>query len=351
MKNTINGVSLFANVGIGETYVHKHGINITVANEFLKERCEFYRHLHPDVEVVCGDITDKSVYETVILEAKKCNCEFLLATPPCQGMSLAGKKDPKDKRNLLIEYVICAIKELHLKYVIIENVPAMLSTKIEINNEILTIKDYIYKNLKPLNYHINYDVVDAADYGTAQYRKRAIFLISTVGRWEFPEKEKKITLKEVIGHLPSLESGEDSNIPFHKAKIHNERHIECMRHTPEGKSAFDNDVYYPKRPDGKKVSGYDTTYKRMSWDKPAPTITMGNGAVSSQNNVHPGRPLGNGMYSDARVLTLKELFIVTGLPEGWEPPPNTREPLVRKVIGECLLPKLVERLIETMPKG
>ena len=350
MENAINGLSLFANVGIGETYAYKHGIDIKVANELLKDRCEFYKYLYPDTEVVCGDITDKFVYDEIISKAKKHKCVFLLATPPCQGMSLAGKKDPKDERNLLIKYVIDAIKDLRPKWVIIENVSAMLSTEIEVDNKILNIKHYICNNLWPLGYYITNAVVDAADYGTAQYRRRAIFLISNIDYWDFPEKEKQIPLKDVIGHLPSLESGEDSGIPFHKAKVHNERHIECMRYTPEGKTAFENEIYYPKRPDGKRVSGYNTTYKRMRWDKPAPTITMGNGAVSSQNNVHPGRPLGNGRYSDARVLTLKELFIVTGLPEDWMPPPNTKELLVRQVIGECLLPKLVERLIETMPR-
>ena len=49
----------------------------------------------------------------------------------------------------------------------------------------------------------------------------------------------------------------------------------------------------------------------MHWDKPAPTITMKNGSISSQNNVHPGRLLPNGTYSDARVLTVAELSILT----------------------------------------
>ena len=61
---------------------------------------------------------------------------------------------------------------------------------------------------------------------------------------------------------------------------------------------------------GRKIKGYNTTYKRIEWDKPAPTITMCNGGISSQNNVHPGRLQKDGTYSDARVLTLRELFIL-----------------------------------------
>jgi DNA (cytosine-5)-methyltransferase 1 len=364
-NKTINGLSLFANVGIGETYIHKHGVKIKVANEFLKDRCDFYRHLHPDVDVIEGDITDRKIYNKIIKRAKEHKCEFILATPPCQGMSIArGKKNPEDERNLLIKYVMGAIKDLNPKYVIIENVPTMLDTEIKVGRKTLTIEDYIKGSLERLGklkgrdeYFVNHLVIDAAHYGTPQHRRRVIFLISNVARWEFPNVERIIPLKEVIRHLPSLEAGEESpNDKYHKAPKHNEKHVEWMRHTPEGRSAFDNKVHYPKVKDKesgnyRRIKGYSTTYKRMSWDKPAPTVTMGNGSISSQNNVHPGRPTDvKGIYSDARVLTLRELFIITGLPDDWEPPEWAEDSLTRKVIGECFLPRLVERLVEVMPR-
>ena len=55
----INGLSLFANVGIAETYLKDVGVNIVIANELLEERAEFYRYLYPDCMMVQGDITDK----------------------------------------------------------------------------------------------------------------------------------------------------------------------------------------------------------------------------------------------------------------------------------------------------
>lgn len=347
----MNGVSLFANVGIGETYTPLHGVHIKVANELLKDRAVFYEKMYPDVTMICGDITDPDIFKEIVQKSLQENVDFVLATPPCQGMSNAGQKKLKDERNLLIIDAVEAIKAISPSFVIIENVPSILKTDIEVNGKIISITAYIKSELEK-EYSINYKIIDAADYGTPQIRKRAIFLLTKhkYGEWKFPKKQERITLMETIGHLPTLESGWKSNTPFHNAKVHNERHIEAMRHTPTGKSAFSNEVYYPKREDGKKVSGYNTTYKRMEWNKPAPTITMGNGAISSQNNVHPGRKLDNWHYSDARVLTLKEIFILTGLPEDWRPPKGTNENLVREVIGECLLPKLVEELIKTMPK-
>ena len=346
----LKGVSLFANVGIAETYIEKHNIKIVVANELIEKRAKFYSELYSDCNMICGDITNKEIYNKVLNEAKKNNCDFLLATPPCQGMSVAGKMQEDDPRNSLIKYVVKFIKDLRPSNIIIENVPGVLKTYIEKDGKKIKIVDFIENELKKENYFINYQIVDTADYGTPQTRKRAIFLISNKGLWKFPMKQQQITVREAIGHLPSLESGEKSDIPYHFAKNHNKRHILWMKHTPTGQTALNNKVYYPQKENGTKIKGYSTTYKRIEWDKPAPTITMANGSISSQNNVHPGRLLPNGTYSDARVLSLKEIFILTGLPDDWKPPKWASETLIRQVIGEGIPPRLIDNLLNTIPK-
>lgn len=344
----MNGVSLFSNVGIAETFIKNHDINIVVANELLEKRAEFYNFLYPKTKMICGDITKKDIFEKVLKEALNKKCQFLIATPPCQGMSVAGKMKEDDPRNSLIKYAIKMIKELKPKYIIIENVVGVLKASIIIKNEKIKIVDYLKSELK--EYFINYKVVDVADYGTPQTRKRAIFLISKNKKWEFPKTQNIITVKEAIGYLPSLESGENSDIPYHYAKKHNERHILWLKHTPTGRTALNNEVHYPKKEDGTRIKGFQTTYKRIEWDKPAPTITMANGSVSSQNNVHPGRLKEDGTYSDARVLSLKEIFILTGLPENWKPAPWASENLIREVIGEAIPPKLIDEILKTIPK-
>ncbi len=346
----MKGVSLFANVGIAETYIKNHDIKIVVANELLEKRAKFYQEHYKNCNMICGDITVKDIYNQVLQEAKKQNCEFLIATPPCQGMSVAGKMKKDDPRNSLVKYVIKFIKDLRPTSIIIENVPGILKTYLEQNGKKIQIVDFVKNELEKLNYFINYDVVDAADYGTPQTRKRAIFLISKNDIWQFPKKQKQITVKEAIGHLPPLESEEKSDILYHCAKKHNDRHILWLKHTPTGKTALDNKIYYPQKEDGTRIKGYKTTYKRIEWDKPAPTITMANGSVSSQNNCHPGRLQKDGTYSDARVLTIKEILILTGLPDDWTPPAWASENLIRQVIGEGIPPRLIDNLLETMPK-
>jgi len=345
----MNGVSLFANVGIGETYIESHNINIVVANELLEKRVAFYKEHHKNCNMIHGDITNKAIFNKVLNQARKYNCNFLLATPPCQGMSVAGKMNKDDPRNYLIKYVIEFIKELKPTHILIENVQGILNTSILINGIKTRVTEYINNELRQLDYFINPIVVDASDYGTPQSRKRAIFLISKFSKWELPNKENKMTVRDAIGHLPSIESNETSSIEYHYAKKHNDRHVSFLKHTPSGKTALHNDIYYPKKEDGTRIKGYSTTYKRIDWNKPAPTITMANGSVSSQNNVHPGTLQLNGTYSDARVLSLKEIFILTGLPDDWHPPKWASENLIRQVIGEGIPPKLIDRLLSTIP--
>ena len=345
----IYGCSLFSNVGIDETYFEKNGIKIVVANELLEKRCEFYKHLYPNSEMICGDITKPQVFNLLVKKYKEQGCKFLIATPPCQGMSQAGKMDENDVRNRLIIDTIKFIKETLPENIIIENVPGILKFSINVKGEYIKIVDYISTELEKLKYYINYSVLDAADYGTPQYRKRAIFLISKIKKWDFPKKQSLITVRDVIGDLPSLESGEKSKIKYHNAKEHNKNHILWMKHTPTGKTALDNIEFYPKK-NGRKIKGYNTTYKRIDWDRPAPTITMCNGGISSQNNVHPGRLQKDGTYSDARVLTILELLRLTGLPDDWDIPPNATDNLIRQVIGEAFPPRFAEAMLKTMPK-
>lgn len=83
----------------------------------------------------------------------------------------------------------------------------------------------------------------------------------------------------------------------------------------------------------------------MDWDKPAPTITMANGVLSSQCNVHPGRRLEDGTYSDARVLTIYEIMKLFTIPDDWNIPEWASDNLIRQSIGEGVPPLLIEKIV------
>ncbi len=141
---------------------------------------------------------------------------------------------------------------------------------------------------------------------------------------------------------------------WHYPPKHVYRQVYSLMHTPTGQSAFDNiDELRPKKQDGSFVKGFKNTYKRQSWDKPGYTVTMYNRTIGSQNNVHPGRFIGKDennypIYSDARVLSIYELLLVSSLPKDWDIPNWASEHFIRQVIGEGIPPLLVKEILSEM---
>ena len=369
----INALSLFANVGIAETYLHEVGVNVIVANELLEERARFYKHVYPQCHMVVGDIKNDAIKDQILSLSRENNVEFIIATPPCQGMSKAGHKDNDDIRNILILHAIELIKKLNPKYVLIENVVQQLKTEIIYNGKKMLIPDIVKLELGA-NYTINKNhILDTEKFGVPQKRRRALFLLvrKDIGRtWEIPElNEDIVTLRDAIGDLPSLDppvkdidnTGEifpDFELKkeqglavskWHYARPHVWRNIECMLHTPTGCSARKNAIFYPKNKDGKLVGGSIQAYTRMDWDQPAPTVTTYNHTISSFRNVHPGvYNEETGLYSDPRVLTIFELMRVTTLPDDWNIHEWASELLIRQVIGEGIPPLAIKKVVKEL---
>ena len=199
----LRALSLFSSAGVAETYFEMHGIHVKIASELLRERAALYRHLYPKSNMIEGDITDENVYNSVIDIAKKEKCNFIIATPPCQGMSTAGLQRKDDPRNRLIIEVVKAIKDIHPKFVIIENVPEILQTKIEIEGEWILIDKYLHKELDNDYFFNENKIVNAMYYGVAQSRERCVYLLTSKEYewiWEFPEPSTHITtMRDVIG--------------------------------------------------------------------------------------------------------------------------------------------------------
>jgi len=336
-KRRLIGLSLFANVGIAEAYLKEIGIDIVVANELIDKRAKFYSDVYPDTHMIVGDITNDEVRSQIVNEAIGRGVNFILATPPCQGMSVAGNRAEFDERNQLIYYAVDVIQRVNPQFVFIENVPTILKTKIIVGDITMLIPDYLKKVLA--NYRFNTEsLVKSMDYGVPQMRERNIFLlvrndIDIV--WEFPPKQPHVNLEEAIGHLPSLDPLLREGIEFTLEKFpeyekkkmegekiskwhcppkHSWKQVEWMIHTPTGRSAIYNTIYYPQKENGEHIVAHHNHYRRMYWDKPSRTITQNNGVISSLSCVHPGRPYkynNETLYSDARVLSIYELLIVS----------------------------------------
>lgn len=373
-------MSLFSNIGVGEAYLDKIGIEVVVANELVRRRANLYSQIYPQANMICGDITDHRIYNKLIEEGIKQKIDIIKATPPCQGMSNAGQKRKWDPRNNLIIPVIGIITTVRPKYAFIENVSTLLVTKISHKGQEILISDLIGRKLSEY-YHINIYTIDTKDYSVPQFRERAIILFTRRDQrkiWTIPPKDKKIvTMKDAIGSLsivdPFVKDISCSELKklfpkyyerkaaaqriskWHNPPHHIRRQVEIMMRTPTGCSAFDNKIYKPRKANGELVRGYKNTYKRQNWDTPAYTVTMDNRKISSQNNVHPGRYLGKNkrneeLYSDPRALTLYEIMKIMTIPDNWPVPNNVSQPFLRSVIGEGIPPLFVKKTFQELIK-
>lgn len=372
----LRGLSLFSNVGVAEAGIENiKDVKMLIANEIDHKRCLFYSCVHPNTIVIEGDITNESVRTTIVEESKKLNINFILATPPCQGMSEAGNRLEFDERNELIYYAVDVIKRLRPQFAIIENVPTILKTKIKYKGHIVTIPEYLHAELDECYNFNKHSLIKAMDCGVPQMRERNIFLLVRNDQniiWEFPQKQNVVTLEKAIGHLPSVDPMLREGLEFtlkkfpnfldkkeaalkiskwHRPPVHSWKQVEWMMHTPTGKSAIYNKIFYPQKADGTPVVAHHNHYRRMYWDKPARTMTQNNGVISSLACVHPGRPYilnGDILYSDPRVLTIYELLIVSSLPLDWNIPDWANETFIRRVIGEGIPSRMITVIVNEL---
>lgn len=350
--------SLFSCIGSGEYYLENHGLKCLLANECDEERAKYFSAMYPDAEMIQGKIEDK--YDELVKRFKELGCKLLIATPPCQTFCRQKSKNfLSDPRLKLFIHLVNFIKDTEPEWIVIENANEFLNFShpdiVELEGK--TIGDYIKDNLEECGYKVNFAIANAAYYGTAQNRVRSFTLASKNGVWLFPKADRfSKSLWEVIGNLPSLEAGEDSGIKYHKAPVLsndiNKSKLlrDVLSHTATGCSPKDN--ANPKY----QMPGwgfFEAKGARKSWDKPSNTIESGSDSVEGLRTVHPGRLLADGTYSDARACTLLEILLLNGLPSDYEIPQGfddeKHEAFMRDVMGEILLPRMLERIIETLP--
>ena len=238
-----------------------------------------FLHNHPEAKGFCGDIWElKDDIVNYYKEKYSDNPFIVIATPPCQGMSSNGmgtilnnlKKGIRpelDPRNKLVVPAIDIIKELRPDWVIFENVPNMINTVIEDGDGVISIIEYINRELGD-DYVGKPQVIDVADYGVPQHRNRLLTILTRTqeGKEEYrsskqlipipthSEKktmfsEKWLTLKDAIFDLPPLSSRPGDNIdphnPLHKVPVLDEVKLSWVHNTPEGQTAMNNQCINP----------------------------------------------------------------------------------------------------------
>lgn len=314
---------------------------------------------HVEIEESANIIYDSNFVNSKLLGTDICNItdeqigewkrefgdiDVVIGGPPCQGFSLAGKRDPDDFRNQLFKYYSNIVSVIHPKAFIFENVRLLTSMKTSDGKMFI---DCIFDSFSKAGYRLVKKELNMADYGIPQSRERVVIVgvrddINKV--FDFPlathqqdteilslfDLQKQITFRESTSDLDFLESGEVSADPLHWSIAHPEHVIRWLRDVPEGCSAHEN-----TDPDLRPPSGFNTTYKRIKWDEPCSTITTNFSMISGCRNVHPTATRSLTIREAARAQSFPDEFVFVGK---WGD--------IRKAIGNAVPPLFAELIAE-----
>ena len=325
-------ISLFSSAGVGCYGFKSQGFECIATNELIPRRLDIQRFNDKckyNTGYICGDISEDDTKKQLLSEIelwkkkeKLSKVDVIVATPPCQGMSVANHKKSETEiiRNSLVVESIKLIKDIKPRFFVLENVAAFMKTICtDIDGVDKSISDAIQNNLGGMYSYVS-QIINFKDYGACSSRQRTLVigvlneLADEISPYElYPSQKQEKTLRDVIGELKSLNSfGEiDDNDIYHAFRVYPEHMRNWICDLKEGQSAFENEEDH-KKPhqikDGKIVINQQKNgdkYKRQFWDKVGPCIHTRNDQLASQNTVHP---------TDDRVFSIRELMQMMTVP-------------------------------------
>ncbi len=246
--------------------------------------------------------------------------DVLVATPPCQGISVQNhkKKDEINRNSLVVESVEM-VEKIRPKVFVFENVMAFEKTLCITKDEsIMPIGEFIREALGE-SYVISSRILNFMNYGANSSRTRTLVIgvdkayKETITPYDlFPSYSKEKTLREVVGDFPALEWGEISQTDFYHAfRTYDVRMRDWIHDLKEGESAFDN-ADPLKRPhkivEGEPVENIRKNrdkYTRQKWDRFIQCVHTRNDQLAAQNTIHPEQD---------RVFSIRELMTMMNVP-------------------------------------
>lgn len=291
-------LDLFSGIGGMSLGFKQAGFEIVAANELDIEIAESYKKNHPEVKMYNTDITS---LDSEILEKYRGKINIVIGGPPCQGFSQKGSRNIlEDERNFLFKEFYRIVKFLEPEYFLMENVPNILTA----NNG--SFKHDISKLFEKLDYKLDSAVLNAADYGVPQYRKRAFILGSLNKKKYLPLgifNKDYTTIWDAISDLSYLDSGQgdfeqaykynsqnkyqkslrtnSKKLFNHITTNHSQIALDRLRLIPEGKG---KEVLPPEH---LTKSIYSGTWCRMIKNDPSVTITTRFDTPASGKFTHP----------------------------------------------------------------
>lgn len=165
-------IDLFCGAGGLSKGFEMNGFHVIGGIDFDKASIETFSKNHPNSTAVCGDIKNIDAKEFLKSISRK-SVDVIVGGPPCQGFSMAGKRDSKDPRNSLFKEFLRFVRELEPKWFVMENVPGILISR---TSDGKLVKEIIKKEFEKIGYKLEYRKLNSADYGVPETRKRVIFI-------------------------------------------------------------------------------------------------------------------------------------------------------------------------------
>jgi len=170
-KDAPTVISLFAGCGGSSLGYSMAGYRELLAVEWNNNAVETFRLNFSDIPIYHGDIAKLTIDECLqMAKIGQGQLDILDGSPPCQGFSMAGKRDFSDDRNQLFNEYIRFLRGLRPKVFIMENVSGMIKGKMKI------IFSEIMQELKESGYRVSARLLNAVYFGVPQSRERMIFI-------------------------------------------------------------------------------------------------------------------------------------------------------------------------------
>lgn len=336
MRIKYEAIDIFSGCGGVSCGLSLAGFKVKSAVEIEKHAVDTYLNYAPlsRVKVLNEDVCNLSGEQILkVAKIKRDDIYLFAGCPPCQNFSrqnpLNKEKTDEDRKKLLFEF-LRLVEEILPPFILMENVPGI---KTDFNNAIL---DEFLQRLGQ-NYYVKEDILNAANYGVPQARKRFVLHavrndidkeLKAIGfSFDLPKAthDKKgdngllrwKTVREAIGDLPIINAGEeyedDGKIHNHKCAGLSETNLKRMRAIRENggsRNGLPEDLvlecHKKEDKEGNVFSGHGDVYGIMNPDKPAPTITGGCLCYSKGRYGH---------YSQDRAISIREAARLQTFPD------------------------------------
>lgn len=308
-----NAIDLFAGCGGLSLGLAEAGFGILYANEINKDAADTYRRnlVEEAKHRTFVDVRNISAVSTSEINQAIGNRKIHLVAggPPCQGFSMAGRRDIDDPRNVLFKEMLRVVDEVGPPLFLMENVKGILS--MGSGTVIRTIKEAF----EALGYDVKVETLNASKFGVPQDRERVFIIGSKIGNGVLhpkPDGEKTVTVEEAIGDLSFLDSGESSSeykLPA-KSRYQKQMRKGCFELRNHESSRHSSKVIrkFAVLKQGQTTNDLPDEYKtkkivlvRLSANKRARTVT-----TLPDDYVH---------YSKNRILTVREIARLQSFPD------------------------------------